>query len=406
MNATTCRTLCLLIAISLLSGCSTFRDSWKGTRKLYKEYVNTPGTVDISCPPPAGPAELKLAKLFTPVDENLEKLLRLLSAQDVMPPAEWCRDLMGIYPWLAGVAIVSDSGQVIFKYPGTDLIPVNFDSLLAQKARYNKRQMAGQVDVSELGALVSIATPLFKENEWSGLLVAYFDPRSLVKLSPNPSDLFIMAADGVLWGGGDQAAAKAIAALKWTDILKGNICGSITAAGGKYLWQARYVGNKPIMYLTNEKTPFTAAAPETPSAAPESVQVQPAPAAPEKSAQAPAKKSKKAKEKTPAPAAPAPEQPAQVGQPASAPPQDAGAPLKQPKKAKNTIREKAITPEQDAAKSKAVAPEQAKQPEQSAPAPEQPKQPEQSAQPATPAAPDAATGATGAMGATGETGKQ
>ena len=408
MNATTCRTLCLLIAISLLSGCSTFRDTWKDTRSLYKEYVNTPVKVDIQCPPPGDQAQLKLAKLFMPADENLEKLLRLFSAQDVMPPAEWCRDLMDIYPWLAGVAVISDSGQVVTKYPEVDLIPTNFDPLLEQKARYKTRLMAGQVDVTELGSLVYIATPLFKENEWSGILVAYFDPRSLVKLSPNPADLYIVSSEGVLWEGGDPAVAKSLAAEKWANILKGDICGTVSAAGGKYLWQARFIGNKPIIYLTNEKTPFVAAAPaavaapETPPAPPESVQAPaaPAPAKPEKAAKAEkVKKTKKTKEHTVAPAAPAaPSEPAQLGQPAGAPPEDVGAPIKPPKKSKTKIQEKTLAPEKNAAP---AASEQPGQPEQSAQpaasaASAAPAAPATPATPATPAAPTPApAGATG-----------
>jgi hypothetical protein len=389
LNSTTCRTLCLLIAISLLSGCSTFRDTWKDTRSLYKNYVNTDTKVDISCPPSADAAQLKLAKLFMPVDENLEKLLRLFSAQDIMPPADWCRDLMGIYPWLAGVAVISDSGQILSKYPEADLIPTNFDPLLEQKARYQVRKMAGQVDVTELGALVYIATPLFKENEWSGILVAYFDPRSLVKLSPNPADLFIVASEGVLWEGGDPAAAKTLAAAKWADTLKGDICGTVSSNGGQYIWQARYIGNKPIIYLTNAKTPFVSAAPaavaapETPAAPPEAAPVQAAPATPgktkpEKAAKAEkAKKAKKTKEKVVTPAAPAPEQsvqPTQLGQPVEPLPEDAGAPIKQPKKSKNKIQEKTLAPQQGAAPAAPDQAGQSGQPAAAAPAPAAPEQ--------------------------------
>jgi hypothetical protein len=371
LNATTLRITCLLLALGLLSGCSYFRESWKDTRKLYKEYVNTDTKVTIPNSTSGDRGEMKLAKLFMPADEHLVKLLRLFSAQDVLPPDEWCRDLLELYPWLAGVAIVADDGAVMYKYPAIDLIPADFGPLLEQTARYKSRKMAGNVDVTELGALVYLATPLFRENDYHGILVAYFDPRALVKFSPNPADLYIVASEGVLWGGGDAATAKTLASEKWKDMLKGNVSGTVSAGGGKYLWQARYIGHKPIIYLTNEKTPFTEASPtsdplpeswaaptsppETPAAAPAPETAPAKPAKPEKAKPAkkhktePAAKTKKtepadepAQKTEPAPAGTAPE-----AAPESAAP--AKPAKKAPAKGKGKIQERTITPEQDAA---------------------------------------------------------
>ena len=56
---------------------------------------------------------------------------------------------------------------------------------------------------------------------------------------------------GLVWSGGGQG--ESLAALKWSDILKGEVQGDIRTGGGEYVWQARYLGQIELVYLTDAR---------------------------------------------------------------------------------------------------------------------------------------------------------
>ena len=239
---------CVLFAAS---ACDTVKPYMKTTKKFYKEYINTDPNIDLKDPGISDPSVRKMAELFTPVDERLEFLVRALSAQDLPPEREWCQALMDSFPWLTGMAVLTDNGSITFRLPSYSLKPVDFAPLLEQEKLFKARKMAANVAAGELGAEVMIAKPLFVDNEFKGLLVAHFDPGSLARFSPEPGQLIMVAPGAVLWAGDDSGAAQALAGLNWKNILKSDVSGEQRIGGARYLWQSRFLAQARIIYAVS-----------------------------------------------------------------------------------------------------------------------------------------------------------
>lgn len=269
------RIILALLACALLAsaGCDSVKPYMKGTKRLYKEYINTDPTIDLKDPGISDPSVRKLADLFTPVDERLEYLLRILSAQDLPPDSEWIQGLMDAHPWLSGVAVLSDTGFVMTKLPRFTIKQVDFTPLVEMEAHYKSRRMACYVDASEFGAEVMVAKPLFVDNDYKGLIIAHFDAGSLAKFAPEPGQIIILAPGTVLWAGDDSGAAQSLARLDWKKLLKSEVSGETHLGGQRYLWQARYVAQARLVYAVQA----AAKGAKTPAPAPAGA-AQPAPA--------------------------------------------------------------------------------------------------------------------------------
>jgi len=260
--------LCCLV---LLAGCGTMKTKWRETKKLYREYVNVDPTIDFSAQGISDKGLQRLAALFMPVDERLMGLLRTLGSQDTPPEQEWCQQVLTSNDWLSGVAVVNASGSVQFQSPAVPLRPLDFAGLLEFADRYKTRKFGAQIKTDEFGTVVMVAAPFFKNNEWAGLIVTYFDPRNLLRFSPDANALVVVSTDGLVWPGGN-GQGEVLAGLKWAEILKGSVQGEIAAAGSQYLWVARYLGQLELVYLTDARDvraqqPNPASKP-TPEAAP------------------------------------------------------------------------------------------------------------------------------------------
>lgn len=249
------------------------KTTWRDTRKLYREYINTDPTIDLSDQGISDKGLQRLAALFMPADERLMGMLRALGSQDTPPENEWCQQLLASHDWLSGVVVLDASGSVQFQAPSVPMRPLEFAGLLEFGDRYKVRKMGAQVKTDELGTVVMVATPYFKNNEWAGLVVAYFDPRNLMRFSPAPDALVVVSTEGLVWpGAGGQG--EGLASLNWTEILKGSVQGDVNAGGGQYVWQARYLGQLELVYLTDAREartekPAPPKQPAAPAATPE-----------------------------------------------------------------------------------------------------------------------------------------
>ena len=250
MKRTVSAALAAMCCLVFLTGCGTMKTTWRDTRKLYREYINTDPTIDLSDEGIGDKGLQRLAALFMPADAHLLGLLHALGSQDMPPENDWCQQLLTNNDWLSGVAVVDTSGTVLFQAPSVALRPMDYSGLQEFADRYKVRKMGAQVKTDEFGTVVMVAEPYFKNNEWAGLIVAYFDPRNLLRFSPEPDALTVVSTAGLVWaGGGGQG--EALAALKWDDILKGSVQGELSVAGGQYAWQARYLGQLELIYMTD-----------------------------------------------------------------------------------------------------------------------------------------------------------
>lgn len=240
----------LCLACLLLSACGTMRKSWRDTRNLFNEYVDVSPSIDLKNAGIEDKGLQKLARLFGPVDQKLEVFLREIQSQDTPPEPEWGEGLLSRFPWLAGLAVIDAEGAVLAQYPPVGLRAVDFTPLLEFKERYDVRQLACSIQTDELGSLVYVAMPYYKDNVYSGLVVGFFDPRSLIQFCPEPGQLYVIYPDGVLWSGDDPALGEAMLAYAWSHELKDAVQSETTVNGVTYAWQARWIGQMEIVYVT------------------------------------------------------------------------------------------------------------------------------------------------------------
>jgi len=257
----------LAIFCLVLTGCSTMKTTWRSTRKLYREYVNVDPTIDLTDQGISDKGVQRLGALFMPVDEPLMKLSRVLSCQDTPPENDWVQQLFSSFSWLTGVALVDTAGVAKFQAPASFIRPLDFAPLLELSDRYKARKLGAVVKTDEFGTVVMLAAPYFENNEWTGLIVAFFDPRSLLHFSPDPSALAVVSSDGTAWPGGSEQGAS-LASIQWDAILKSNVQGEMSAAGGKWIWVSRNLGQLHVIYLTDAQA-ARAKNPEPAKAAPE-----------------------------------------------------------------------------------------------------------------------------------------
>jgi hypothetical protein len=281
-------TLATLCCLAVLTGCSTMKTTWRSTKKLYREYVNTDPTIDLSAEGISDKGLQRLASLLMPVDERLMQLTRTLGCQDTPPESDWAQQLLTSFSWLSGVAVLDNTGSMRSQVPSVSMHPLNFAPLLEQADRYKARKLGAAVQNDEFGTVVMVAAPYFENNEWTGLVVAFFDPRTLIGFSPDPAALVVLSTDGSLWPGG-APSGESLAGLKWNDILKGSVQGEMSMGGASWVWQARFLGQLNVIYLTDarearakkpEPKPEPKAESPTP-AAPDAATGTPAPGAPE-----------------------------------------------------------------------------------------------------------------------------
>jgi len=265
----------LACALFALAGCDTVKPYVKSSKRFYKDWINTDPVIDLKDPGISDPSVRKLANLFTPVDERLEFLVRSLSAQDLPPNEEWCQGLMEAFPWLSGVAVLTDTGATALKLPSFSMKAVDFAPLMEFDKRYKERKMAAYVASSELGAEIMVGKPLYVDSEFKGVLVAHFDPGNLTKFSPEPGQLIMMVPGSVLWAGEETAASQTLSKLNWKSLLKSEVTGVHRVGNTAYLWQARFLAQERLIYAVAAAAPPAKAPKAEPQPKPEP-QAQPA----------------------------------------------------------------------------------------------------------------------------------
>jgi len=240
----------LIMVCLLLAACDTARRTWRDTRNMFNKYVDVNPEIDLKNEGIDDKGLQKLAGLFGPVDQKLEVFLREIQSQDTPPEPEWGEGLLSRFPWLTGLAVTDTEGNVLSQYPPVGMRAVDFKPLLEFQDRYKVRKLAASIQTDELGMLIYVAMPYYKNNEFGGLVVGYFDPRTLVDFCPDPGQLYIIYPDGIIWPGSDQALAEAMLAYAWKMELKDAVQGETTVNGVTYAWQARWIGQIEIVYVT------------------------------------------------------------------------------------------------------------------------------------------------------------
>jgi len=251
------RTLLLTAALAgcvgLSGGCgSSAHEVWKGTKKLYAEYLNPPASVDYEDKGTLSEAESRLAMRMLGIDQQLEQLERFLENQDKPPTGEVVSRFFIRFPWLSGLAAVDAEGQVLAQEPPVPMKPLDFMPILEAESRNGaSRGLRAYVQDTPLGPEVFMGMPIYQHSELRGFLVCHFDMRALLKYVDDPGELIILAPEAVLWAGHFAVGATPLADRKWGDITKSSVEGTVSDSTGRFIWLARFLGKTPIIFASS-----------------------------------------------------------------------------------------------------------------------------------------------------------
>ncbi len=238
----------LLVTVSLLLGCGTIKKTWRDTKKYYNSLTSitvSPHVEGVD----ADSLDIDFAKTVSSVDKAVDDLLRHMQGRKLESWEEEIKQLQAAFPWVTGFMLIDRDGEAQYQYPEVSIKPVNVTPFLEGADEMIVEKLFAYVDRTAFGPEVYLGSPQFTGHDLTGVLVVHFDPRTLVNtFSHNPEELMIMAKEDVLWDGGDEAGAKALFAQ--VDAMFGSVSGTISSEGKQYMWLLRYVGDMPLIYVS------------------------------------------------------------------------------------------------------------------------------------------------------------
>lgn len=240
--------LCLFCFAVTGCGRQDVKNSWKYTIKQYRAYLNTPAKLDLDYQPTTADYENVLVESVFAMDSQLEKLVRAMenSAKDVGP--EWVSSMMNQFPWLSGLALADNFGQVISHYPEYSNANIAIAPLLEEDPKQPSYALRAYVNRGLMGNQIYVASPVYIDEELRGLVVAFFDPKALLTYAPDPGIFAIASSSGLLWSGNFDSDSSPVASADWEKIVLKDSKGYIGKSGDEFYWIARYIGNLPIVY--------------------------------------------------------------------------------------------------------------------------------------------------------------
>lgn len=242
-----CSLMALLVAFN--GGClQTLNDSWKTVRSYHYEYLNTPAEVDKESVPEHTDAEVILCESMVPVEQQLVPFERALFAIDYVPDMDWISGFLQRFPWVNGIAVVNPDGIPMQRYPETSLKPLDFSLIAKQESKTDRRLLKAVAQSTVMGPEVFVAAPLMHNTELIGYLVAHFDPRALIGISPLADDIVVMTPGMDLWPGKYEYAKTPLPGADWPKLLEEELKGTVSNGAGTFVWIVRYLGSLPLVF--------------------------------------------------------------------------------------------------------------------------------------------------------------
>ncbi|WP_316900910.1 hypothetical protein [Pseudodesulfovibrio indicus] len=246
----------LLAAVALLGGCSVWDSTAEYTKETWrttKDFVDPPPRIDTDSYQFTNPNQEKLAKLISPVDGPLTSLIRFVDDTDTLPDIEWLDLLMARFPWVDRVLVTDEAGTIIFMQP--ELPVKRISQPLVFEGVWRELSLITVVDYSDLGPEMYIGRPYYEDIDFSGLIGVGFDPRSLLRLCPDPKELVLIHPGNRVWSLGADVDEAALLAIDWEEKLKNEVFGQVQAGNRYYTWLSRYVGRDQYIYATQSVDP-------------------------------------------------------------------------------------------------------------------------------------------------------
>ncbi len=242
-----CSLMAALVAFG--GGCvQTLNDSWKTVRSYHYEYLNTPAEVDKESVPVHTDADVLLCESMVPVEQQLVPFERALFAIDYVPDMDWISGFLQRFPWVSGIAVINPEGIPMQRYPETSLKPLDFTLVTKLESKTGRRLLKTVAQSTVLGPEVFVAAPLMHNTELIGYIVAHFDPRALIALSPLSDDIVVAAPGVELWPGRYDYAKTPMADADWPALLETQLRGNVSNSAGTFAWIVRYLGPLPMIF--------------------------------------------------------------------------------------------------------------------------------------------------------------
>ena len=242
---------CLLLMLALSTGCSsnqTMKNAWKGTKSVWYSYVNVPASIDYDDKGKMPEYATLFSKAMMGIDLQLLALERTMQNADKPPTPEWINAFFTQFPWVDGITGLNGEGGIVGQ-AGRAEKTLDFSPLLEHDAKQNLHALRGYVQDSDSGPEVLLAVPLYEGPDFLGIVVAYFEMRSLMRYSDAPESLIITSPGGQLWVG---SSAGTLPNADWGTIIRKNTSGSISDASGTYQWVSRFLGNYPLIFAVQK----------------------------------------------------------------------------------------------------------------------------------------------------------
>jgi hypothetical protein len=259
-----------MLVSALSMGCSanqSVKNTWKGTKNIWYSYVNVPAVIDYGDKGKMPDYETRFSKAMMGIDAQLQALERTMQNADKPPTPEWLNSFFTQFPWVDGIAGLNSDGGIVGQ-AGRAMKTLDFGPLFEKDSKQNIRALKGHVQDADSAPEVLLAVPLYDGPDFLGLVVAYFEMRSLMGYSDAPENLIITSPDGLLWSG---SSAGVLPNANWEAITRKNTAGTISDGSGSYQWVSRFLGNYPLIFAAQKtaagKMPEQAKADAAPSTA-------------------------------------------------------------------------------------------------------------------------------------------
>lgn len=254
------RSIFLLILVSIsLVGCrtpQTMKDTWKGTRSYYYEYLNPPAKLNMDDKGNILDYQAELGSAIGEFDLQLQELEKALQNSDRRPDAEWVTAMTTRFPWLSGIALTDEEGTPRAKVPM--VFPKQFEigNLLEVDPKQQLKDLRGFVQVHHLGPEIYVGNPVYTGADFRGVIVMHFDPRVLLARTGDPGRVVIAGPEGIVWPGMYDAESLPLAGVNWAEKVKSEYSGTVKNELGTFYWISRYVGNLPLIYAVRVQGEF------------------------------------------------------------------------------------------------------------------------------------------------------
>jgi hypothetical protein len=249
----------MILAAALAAGCGALGPSWdEGMSSVRhkaldaRDYINPTPNIDTNRYKWDNPNQEKLSLLFSPVDAKVMALQRYVTSIDYRPDAAWVDALLVRFPWIDGILVADDKGEILARKPP---VPVKrFSSPLVFESIWRETTVKTVVDYTTLGPELYFGMPNYQGAEFKGLHVVYFDPRVLFSFCPKPEDLLIIdPRANKIWTYNDAvlpADAQSLTDLPWLEMMKQKVHGVVTSGNTQFTWLARFIGRDLFVYAT------------------------------------------------------------------------------------------------------------------------------------------------------------